>query len=160
MLNATGSYETQSPATATDVTFQWYKKATVEGEADEKLADSTKATYTLPVGLPVGTGKTVTVTGITLEGSWGKNYALTTTTATGKADITKKSVAEPGATITPTPGADKHKTAQNKKAGTSGSTTPATEDSLPVIPLLLLLMISGATILRLNYFRRKNGRTR
>ena len=61
---------------------------------DDFTVNKTRATFN---NKNVGTGKTVTVSGITLTGSDAGNYTLTSTTATGTASITVKSL-----TITPT----------------------------------------------------------
>jgi gliding motility-associated-like protein len=61
---------------------------------DDFTVNKTSATFN---NKNVGTGKAVTVSGITLTGSDAGNYTLTSTTATGTASITVKSL-----TITPT----------------------------------------------------------
>ncbi|MDD3229828.1 MAG: X2-like carbohydrate binding domain-containing protein [Oscillospiraceae bacterium] len=149
---------------------------TVAGVQNGKTALTRNTDYTVE-------GNKITFKGTYLDGLAAGEYTLTVSynpmgeayvDATGndapattaitltvsKADIIKKPVTEPGAVITPTPGSNKNQAAQDKNKTTDGSTTPATGDTLPVIPLLLLLMISGGAILRLNYSRRKNSRTR
>ncbi len=59
--------------------------------------NSSSATATFAAGKTVGTGKTVNITGLTLNGAPGSNYTLTQPTAT--ADISRKTIYVTGVTV-------------------------------------------------------------
>jgi gliding motility-associated-like protein len=81
---------------------------------DELTVDKTAATFDTK---DVGSGKTVTVTGVAITGTDAGNYSLTSSTVTGTASITAKQLAIADPTITKSKEYDKTLTA-NTTAGT------------------------------------------
>ncbi|WP_130648686.1 YDG domain-containing protein [Egicoccus halophilus] len=81
-------------ANATSRTYDGTTAASVSLSTDKLSGDVVTAAHAAAAfdDKLVGTGKTVTVTGITIAGADARNYTLSNTTATSSADITKRSV--------------------------------------------------------------------